>query len=121
MTTLNQCPEVIGLCFTRGDAPTFNFTFKDKATGALIDITGYTFLLTADPEEDPIDGANNLWQLTGAIIGAGINGKVQFALTSSQTDQLPAVYYYDVQWIDGSGDIRTVIKGPIEFKQDITK
>jgi len=41
--------------------------------------------------------------------------------TSGQADQVPGVYYFDVQMIDGAGRIRTIALDKYTYTQDITK
>ena len=119
MSLLNICPEAIDICISRGDTVPWTFTIKDSS-GTAVDITGFSFLLTVDPSDEPADALSNLFQLTGTITDA-VNGVVQFQMSAGQADQTPAVYYYDLQMTDGLAAIRTVAKGEFEFKQDITK
>jgi len=108
------------ICRKRGDTWPFQITITDT-DGVAIDITGDTFLLTVDPSPTPPDATNNLFQLAGVITDAP-NGVVEFTLTPSQADQTPATYYYDVQQTEAvSGDIRTILQGEWEVRQDITK
>lgn len=103
----------------RGDTRPDQFTVTSKRTGAAIDITGYTFLLTVDPSPEPIDAANNLFQLTGVIVDAA-NGLVEFTPTLVQADNV-GDYYYDAQLIDSGGHVETFSSGKYKFRQDITK
>ncbi len=118
-TLLNICPVAIDLCISRGDTTPWTFTILNSA-GAAINITGFSFLLTVDPSDEPTSSANNLFQLTGTITDAA-NGVVQFELSAVQADQTPSVYFFDLQQTDGAGKLRTIAKGEYEFKQDITK
>lgn len=106
------------LCFNRGDTRPFQLTLQQG--GSALDITGFTFLLTVDPSPTPADSVNNLFQLMGTIIDA-VNGIVEFQMSTAQADQTPGVYFYDVQYTDGAGDIFTFLKGEWEVLQDITK
>lgn len=117
---LNICPVEIDLCITRGDTTPWTFTILQSDGVTPEDITGFSYLLTVDPSDEPADALNNLFQLTGTI-PVGTDGVVQFSMTAIQADQTPAVYFYDLQQTDGSSLIRTVAKGSFEFKQDITK
>lgn len=118
-TLLNICPVDIDLCISRGDTTPWTFTVKDSA-GVVIDITGFSYLMTVDPSDEPTDAVNNLFALTGTLTDP-TNGVVQFELTALQADQTPSVYFFDLQQTDGTGKIRTIAKGEFEFKQDITK
>lgn len=103
----------------RGDTYADEFSVLSGTTGLVIDITGFTFLLTVDTEKNPLDATNNLYQLMGVITDAS-NGLVEFVPSSSNTDLL-GKYYFDIQMTDGAGRIRTIDKGFYKFVQDITK
>ena len=117
-TLLNICPEEIDLCISRGDTTAWTFTIKSDGTA--IDITGFSYLLTVDPSDEPTGSGSNLFQLTGTLTFPLV-GIVSFQMTALQADQTPSEYFYDLQQVDGSGNIRTIAKGTFEFKQDITK
>lgn len=110
------------LTFYRGDTYPVEYTIKDKTTGLAINITGYTFTMTVNADKDPpgTDTTNQLFTVPGSITDAG-NGKVEFTPTSTNTDQEAGTYYYDVQMVDGSGNIRTVVKAKFKVTYDITK
>jgi len=114
-----QKPSDIPICRKRGDTYPITFTIKDSA-GGVVNISGFSYLLTVDPEEEPTTSANNLFQLTG-VIPLGTDGKVTFTMTSMQADQVPAEYFYDIQQTDGASALRTVVKSSWTFEQDITK
>ena len=103
----------------RGDTYADEFELTSELTGLVIDITGYTFLLTIDPEKDPVDNTNNLYQLTGNITDA-TNGLVEFVPSAANTDVLGR-YYFDAQLIGTDGRLRTFDSGKYKFVQDITK
>jgi len=87
----------------------------------IVDISsGYSFLMTCDPEKDPTDDTNNLFQIAGVVID-GPAGKVGFPFTLSDSDQTPGKYYYDIQVIDPNSEKFTIIDGSMKFTQDITK
>ena len=114
MALLNIAPQEIDVIISRGDTTPWTFTIQS------LDITGFSYLITVDPETNPVDATNNLFQLTGTITD-GPNGIVAFELSASQADQLPEIYHYDLQQTDGASKIRSIVKGKFTFKQDITK
>jgi hypothetical protein len=118
-TDTTQTPKDIPLCRTRGDTRPWTYVIQDSS-GTAIDITGFTFSLTVDPEEDPASAANNLFTLTGTVTD-GPGGKVEFSLSVAQADQTPAEYFYDVQMTDTGSAITTIIKAKYTVLQDITK
>ena len=120
VTLLDICPVEINLCISRGDTTPWTFTIKTCTPLAVVNITGFSYLLTVDPSDEPADSVNNLFQLEGTITD-GPNGIVQFKLSVSNANQTPNVYFYDLQQTDGAGKIRTIAKGQFEFQQDTTK
>lgn len=104
----------------RGDTYPDRFLFKD-ATGAAVDITGWTaFQLTINSEKTPSDATNQLLQLTGAITGAPTLGVVEFPWLDAQADHVGS-YFYDVQAIMANGKRRTWGPYKYTFTQDINK
>lgn len=103
----------------RGDTYADEVAVTDSA-GTAIDITGYTFTMTVDPERYPATAANNLFSLTGVITDAA-NGLVEFAPSAVQADQTPGRYWYDIQMTDAAGKIRTIVADRYTIQQDITK
>jgi len=103
----------------RGDTYAETITVTDTA-GTAINITGYTFKLTVDPEKAPATAANNLFSITGTILSA-VAGTVEFALSALQADQAPGTYYFDIEMIDGAGRIRTIALNKYVVTQDISK
>lgn len=104
---------------TRKRGDTYADVINITSGGAPLDVTGYTFLLTVDPEKAPVDNTNNVYQLTGTILDAA-NGKVEFAPDATQANQLGS-FFYDVQMTDGAGRKRTILAGKYKYVQDITK
>lgn len=117
---LNICPIELDICVTRGDTTPWTFTVKTGSPAVVVDITGFSFVLTVDPSKDPADAASNLFALTGTLTDA-VNGVVQFAMTAAQADQIVQDYFFDLQMTDGASTLRTIAKGKYEFRQDISK
>jgi len=103
----------------RGDTYADEIIVKSDITGAAIDITGYTFLLTLNPEKNPTSSDDQIYQLTGVIVEAS-DGIVGFSPTALQAD-LVGSFYYDIQLTDPLGKIRTIEKDKYKYVQDITK
>lgn len=105
----------------RGDTKPIAFKlWQDKAANQPLVITGYTFKLTVDPEEEPADATNNIFSLDGTITDEN-EGEFQFEPTALQMDITPGEYYYDLQVTDNSGYIETQFVKKFTIKQDITK
>lgn len=111
--------ETKEICWARGDSDAKGFTLKDS-TGAVIDITGFSFKLTVNAEKDPTDQVQEQFSLTGSL-PAPTTGKVSFAPLTTDTDITPGKYFYDIEQTDGGGAVSTIIKGVARIIQDITK
>lgn len=103
----------------RGDTVADKVTVTDSA-GVVVNITGFSFLLTVNKEKEPASTSNQLFQVAGVITNAPA-GMVEFSPTANQANQVPGKYYYDVQMTDGAGRIQTILFGRYVIKQDITK
>jgi hypothetical protein len=103
----------------RGDTYADEFEIVSDTTGAVIDISAYTFKLTVDPSPEPTDATNNVFQLTGTITD-GPAGLVAFSPDATQADNV-GEYYFDIELIDAAGKKRSVEKGAYTMTQDITK
>lgn len=103
----------------RGDTYADQFAISSKQTGESVNITGFSFLLTLDPEKYPVNSDNNIYQLVGVITDAA-GGVVEFSPSAVQSD-LVGKNFYDVQMTDAAGKIRTIAKGSYKYVQDITK
>ncbi|RKZ36690.1 MAG: hypothetical protein DRQ49_17500 [Gammaproteobacteria bacterium] len=105
----------------RGDSYPLELTIKDKDSGSVIDLTGYSFILTVDTLKTPPDDTTKVFNVSGVLDGDPTTGKVSFTPSAIQTDIEPASYYYDVQMTDASSNIRTIAKNKFKILQDITK
>lgn len=103
----------------RGDTRYDVFSLAYHETRLPYPLTGWTFILTVDPAQNPVDATNNLFALTGVVLDEA-GGEVGFAPSALQADHLGA-YYYDVQGTDPAGKIHTLVKDTYTFVQDITK
>lgn len=102
----------------RGDTHPLTFALTDNDSVA-IDITGFSFLLTVDPAEEPTDGVNNVFSIAGVILSA-VGGTFKFTLSTGQSDNL-GEFFYDIEMIDAASAIRTISKDAWTWEQDITK
>lgn len=102
----------------RGDTVPDVFSPVDDE-GLFLDPTGFTFRLSIDTQEDPVDTSTQVLQMIGVQVGSPVT--IQFSPTILEADITPADYFYDFQAIDGAGRIKTSIKDDYEILQDITK
>lgn len=120
--------DLQGVCIARkrGDtAPDKLFILDPESPGNPLDITGFSFILTVNTEQDPdpvgppIVGTE-LVSVTGTITD-GPNGEVEFPWSAGDADQTPEDYFYDVQQTDTAGRILTIAKERYIIQQDVTK
>ena len=103
----------------RGDTFSVNFVLE-KPKGTAVDITGFLFVLTVDPAQEPGSAANNKFSITGVIDDAAA-GEYSFTPSTAQAALAPGRYYYDVQLTDAAGALRTQDEGRWIIEQDISK
>lgn len=107
----------------RGDDWTLKLVLTSD--NAVLNITGYTFWFTLKENVDDVDpGALQVTATpdvstspTEASQGI-IYIKASKTLTNSLT---PKTYNYDVQQVDGSGNVQTLLIGKVKVVKDITR
>ena len=98
---------------TRGDTYPFTVTLVD-GDGVVLDLTGATFLLTVNEEEDPIVSQAPEFTLAG-VVAAPLTGVIEFSMTETDADNFGR-YHYDIEMTDVEGYIRTVMRGVFEMR-----
>ena len=119
-------PTKINLEATRGDTWYWEFTVLQRDNKTPQDITGASFRFTGKYDRDdadvdaPIVGTTSggQCQVTDAP-----NGVVEVKIPASQTGNVtgaPRALQYDLQAVDGGGNVYTVVHGRIDVKADIS-
>lgn len=103
----------------RGDTYPDVVTIKNRATRAVVNLTGCTFILTVSTSSSPTDTSTKLYDIAG-VVDAPATGIVEFSPTLSNSDRV-GYFYYDIQMTDSFGDIHTLVSGSYAYIQDITK
>lgn len=121
--------DFAGICIARkrGDTAPDKITVLDPeaSPGTPLDVTGFSFQLTVNTEQDPdpvgppIVGVE-LVTIAGTLIDAP-NGIVEFPWSPTDADQTPDDYFYDIQQTDTAGKILTIAKEQYKFQQDLSK
>ena len=101
----------------RGDTYPYQVVLRRKSDRTLVDLSGsiITWSVSADRESGT---PSYLFQTVGTLVDAE-NGQVNFIFDEDKADNI-GTFFYDVQ-ILSAGEIRTIDRGTITFKQDITK
>lgn len=107
------------IAWGRGDNDSKRFVIKD-VTGAVVDISGFSFIMTVNSEKSPVNQVNQKFTIVGNITD-GPNGKVSFTPAFLDTADLLGCFFYDIEQIDLSAQIKTLVKGRVFIEQDITK
>ena len=116
------------ICRFRGDTQPINITVRDKQSVTLDsgtagtittvrNVTSDTYALTVDTLEQPADDTTEQFTVAGTIID-GPNGKVQFAITSTEADIAAATYFYSIRQTSG-GNVVTIAKGQYTIEENI--
>jgi len=109
------------ITYYRGDFYPKIMTISDAVTSAPIGLTNTTLVLTVNREKDPVDTTNELFKITGIIVGPPSEGRVSFTPTAANNDLAKGKYHYDVSAINGLAAKRTLIKSTWVIAMDIGK
>jgi len=103
----------------RGDDWTLKFTISSE--GSVLDITGYTYTFTLKSNIDDVDPGD----LQVIIVASGLdatNGIVYINAAAADTNTLnPKTYNYDVQQVDTTGSVQTLVIGKVKVEPDVTR
>ncbi|MCK5316389.1 MAG: hypothetical protein KAJ55_00665 [Anaerolineales bacterium] len=120
--------DLFGECIARkrGDtAPDKIFVTDPENNGVPLDVTGFSFRMSVNTEQDPdpvgppIIGTE-IAQINGTITNP-TGGEVEFPWSPGDADQVPEDYFYDIEQTDTSGRILTIAKERYQFQQDVSK
>lgn len=106
---------------TRGDS--YPITIRITSGGQPVNLTGYSFRMTADSKEAPADEETQLFQVDG-VIDDPTTGVVSFQPTEDDTDLPPKPltkpYWYEIEYTTAT-DRRTIAKYKLAITQDLAK
>jgi hypothetical protein len=103
----------------RGDTWVLVFLMQD-ANGAALDITGNQYWFTLKVNKTDTDPAAAI-QIGPVSPTDAVNGEVTITVPSGSTATLdPATYYYDVQEVTQTNEVKTLALGKIRIRTDIT-
>jgi hypothetical protein len=107
----------------RGDDWTLKLVLTSDSS--VLDITGYTFWFTLKSSVDDADpGALQVTSTpsTATSPTEASQGILYINASKTLTDSLtPGTYNYDVQQIDGSNKVQTLLIGKVKVVKDITR
>ena len=103
----------------RGDDLSFKFNFADT-DGVAIDITSWLIFFTLKLNKDDSD-SEAIYQYTAEAPSGSSDGTIIINIPGENLNTLVGPYFYDFQYVDASGNIRTITSGTITFNKDITR
>ena len=107
----------------RGDDWTIKLTLSDS--GSPLNITGYTYWFTLKDSIDDADPGALQVSITPSVSGSpteASQGIVYITAAKALTDTVtPATYNYDVQQVDGTGKVQTLLIGKVKVVKDVTR
>jgi hypothetical protein len=115
-------PNTYDIMILRGDDQIVRFTVT-TSTGAVQDITGWSFAFTVKSSLDDAIGSAKFQKTTGGggiALTTPLSGIVDVTLASANTSALAGNYYYDMQGTDGSGLAHTVRLARFIVRKDVT-
>lgn len=80
------------------------------SAGAAVNVTGNTFVLTVNSDNNPTDLLTQMFQVTATLENA-LTGLIYFLITGPNAATAVGNYYYDIQWTDANGETETLEKG----------
>jgi hypothetical protein len=108
----------------RGDTAPDVILVKDPDNPTLaLNVTGFAYTLTVNTDRRPTTVppfGTELLQIAGTLADP-VNGRVEFAWSALNADQVPGRYWYDIQQIDAGARKKTIAKNEYVFYQDVTK
>jgi hypothetical protein len=120
--------DLFGECIARkrGDtAPDKIFVTDPENAGAPLDVTGFSFRMTVNTEQDPDPVGPPIIGTEIATINGTITnpsgGEVEFPWSAGDADQVAEDYFYDIEQTDTTGRILTIAKERYQFQQDVSK
>jgi hypothetical protein len=131
MAIAEVTPGVYDLTILQGSKLSRTFTFKDRATGAAIDLTGVS-AVNAKIRDNFGTGSTVLATFTAALVGTGSTGQITISLSVTTTSGLSApagtsdgsreakIGDYDVELTDSGGTYR-YLQGSVILSREDTK
>ena len=93
--------------------------FTKQSDGSKIDLTGATLTFTMKKDDTDPD-VDAVIQKDLVIQSPATDGQAILTLTPIDTDQDTGDYVYDIQLVDATSSVSTILKESIAIKQDVT-
>lgn len=96
------------------------FTYKDPA-GNPIDLTGLTARMQIRPYKESAESFLSLTTENGGITLGGVDGTITVVIRTAQTSLIPSDGYYDLELVDGDGEVDRVLYGSVRLDAEVTR
>lgn len=110
-------PGTYSPTFVQGDDWRAELTIDD-ANGDPLDMTGYTFLAQARTKAK---SASVAFSFTVDTTSAASGVLVLEVADTVTVDVNPGTYEWDLQWTDGDGKIRTILRGVVTVLAEVSR
>jgi hypothetical protein len=105
----------------RGDTLVFKETFTYTDTGLPVNITNWVIWFTLKKNEDDLDSSAVVKRQFTNFTDPTLGKVTLIVATPTETYSLLGKYFFDIQYKDGDGIVRTPDSGTINFTRDITR
>lgn len=96
------------------------FTYKDAA-GEPISLVGLTARMQIRPYKGSSDVMVSITSAGGGIVLGGTAGTVRVVILTAQTSLIVSDGYYDIELVDGSGEVDRFLEGAIKLNPEVTQ
>ena len=105
----------------RGDTRRISCTFLESDNITPINLAGGTVYFTVNSSDDPSDDSGAVIQKTATSFTDATNGNHTFTLSHSDTNIAAGNYWYDVQFVDSTGNYLSSYRGKFIVQSDTTR
>lgn len=103
----------------RGDD--WSLKLNITSSGSPVDITGYTYTWTLKDNVDDADPGALQVTTTPSGSAAALGQVILTASAATTTNIIPQTYTYDVQQVNTTGVVQTLLIGKVKVVKDITR
>jgi hypothetical protein len=103
----------------RFDTYRIHITLTDPISGAPLNLTSCSAVLTINSLQNPPDNTTQVAQLTGTVTAGA--GTIDFPVDPTTSQKPAATYFYDIKLTDATGTERCLVSGEYRLFESVTK